>query len=84
MISQSDLILVGLAFLIGYLNDTLGPQPYHYGDKIVIVDKKYQCPTYCDVHHNHSVYFKSDSNRMVIDEKKLGKRYKIKKNKKKK
>tara|TARA_B100000287_G_scaffold172342_1_gene162479 strand:- start:108 stop:338 length:231 start_codon:yes stop_codon:yes gene_type:complete len=75
--------MVGLAFLIGYLNDTLGPQSYHYEDKIVIVDKKYQCPKHCNVHHNHSVYFENESNGMVIDEKKLGKRYKIKKNRQK-
>ena len=41
MISQSDLIMVGLAFLIGYLDDIYGPQPYHYKNQIVIVDKKY-------------------------------------------
>ena len=82
MISTSDLVMVGLAFLIGYLNDSLGPQAYHYENQIVIVDKKYQCPTYCEVKHNHSVYFEDDSNGMVIDKSKLGKKYKEKKKKK--
>ena len=83
MITQSDLILVGLAFLIGYLNDTIGPQPYHYENQIVIVDKKYQCPKHCAVNHNHSVYFKGESNGMIVDENQLGKKYKEKKSRKK-
>ena len=82
MITQSDLILVGLAFLIGYLNDTIGPQPYHYKNQIVIVDRKYQCPKHCAVNHNHSVYFENESNGMIIDKNKLGKKYKVKKKKK--
>ena len=84
MISQSDLIMVGLAFLIGYLDDIYGPQPYHYKNKIVIVDKKYQCPTYCGVDHNHSVYFEGETNGMVVDKTKLGKKFKEKKSRKKK
>ena len=76
--------MVGLAFLIGYLNDTYGPHPYHYKNQIVIVDKKYQCPNHCGVNHSHSVYFESDSNGMVIDKSKLGKKVKIKKNDRKK
>ena len=83
MISTSDLIMVGLAFLIGYLNDTYGPQPYHYKKQIVIVDKKYQCPTHCAIKHNHSVYFDGESNGMIIDKNQLGKKYKKKKNRKK-
>ena len=83
MISQSDLIMVGLAFLIGYLDDIYGPQPYHYKNQIVIVDKKYQCPKHCGVNHNHSVYFGSESNGMVIDKNQLGKRFKEKKNRQK-
>ena len=83
MISQSDLIMVGLAFLIGYLDDVYGPQPYHYENQIVIVDRKYQCPTYCDVNHRHHVYFETDSFRMIIDKSKLGKKVKEKKNNKK-
>ena len=83
MITQSDLILIGLAFLIGYLNDTIGPQPYHYENQIVIVDKKYQCPTHCAVKHNHSVYFKDESKGMIIDKNQLGKKVKKKKSRKK-
>ena len=76
MLSQSDLIMLGIAFLIGYLDDLYGPQAYHYEDEIVIVDKKYQCPTYCGVNHKHSVYFIGESNGMVIDKSKLGKKFK--------
>ena len=84
MITQSDLILVGLAFLIGYLNDTYGPQPYHYKNKIVIVDKNYQCPKNCGVNHNHSVYYKSLTNGIVIDKNQLGEKFKEKKIRQKK
>ncbi len=86
MISQSDIILVVLASIIGFISDKTGPQKYFYNyDKtIVIVDRKYQCPEYCGVDHCHSVYFKNKmtygNNKMCIDESKLGKR--IKKNKK--
>tara|TARA_B100000131_G_C17686288_1_gene438670 strand:- start:239 stop:493 length:255 start_codon:yes stop_codon:yes gene_type:complete len=76
MISESDLIMVALAFLIGYIDDVTGPQPYHYGEEIVIVDKKYQCPTYCGVNHSHSVYFKNETIGMFVDKEKLGKKYK--------
>ena len=84
MITQSDLILMGLAFLIGYLNDNVGPQPYHYQNKIVIVDKNYQCPKNCGVNHNHSVYYNSHENGMVIDKNQLGKKFKEKKIRQKK
>ena len=84
MITQSDLILMGLAFLIGYLNDNVGPQPYHYQNKIVIVDKNYQCPKNCGVNHNHSVYYNSSKNGMVIDKNQLGKKFKEKKIRQKK
>ena len=76
MISQSDLIMIGLAFLIGYLDDIYGPQKYHYQDTIVEVDRKYQCPSYCGVNHHHSVYYEGESNGMVVDKEKLGKKYK--------
>ena len=65
--------------MVGYINDNTGPKPYHYKNQVVIVDKKYQCPTYCGVKHNHSVYFESDSNGMVIDKNQLGERFKEKK-----
>ena len=34
---------------------------------IVQVSKKYQCPTYCDVNHNHFVYYedKVDDNLLM-------------------
>ena len=82
MISQSDLIMVVLAFLIGYIDDATGPQPHHYKDTIVVVDKKYQCPKYCGVNHHHSVYFEDQSNGMVVDKDELGKKYKPPKKKK--
>ena len=47
------------------------------------MDKKYQCPTYCGVNHNHSAYFKSETNGMVIDKNLLGNKVKSKKNRKK-
>ena len=84
MITQSDLILLGLAFLIGYIQNNTGPQPYHYENKIVIVDKNYQCPKICEVNHNHSVYYNSQQNGMVIDKSKLGEKYKEKKKSQKK
>ena len=79
MISQSDLIMVVIAFLIGYIDDVTGPQAYHYGEHIVIVDKKYQCPKYCQINHFHYVYFDSlmdSKHNMCIDKEKLGERYK--------
>ena len=79
MISQSDLILVGLCFLIGYIDDINSPKPYHYKNQVVIVDKKYQCPTYCGVNHNHSVYYKSLTNGIVIEKNQLGEKFKEKK-----
>jgi hypothetical protein len=84
MISQSDIIMIALAFAIGYIDDVTGPQPYHYKNKVVIVDKKYQCPKYCGVNHNHSVYFEGETDGMVVDKSELGKRYKEKKSKRKK
>ena len=83
MISQSDLILVVLAFAIGYIDDVTGPQKHHYEHTIVVVDKKYQCPTYCAVHHHHSVYYAPESQGMVIEEEHLGKKVKEKKKKRK-
>ena len=75
----SDLVMVGLCFLIGYLDDIYGPQLYHYKNQIVIVDKEYQCPIYCEVNHCHHVYFNGDSVQMVIDKTLVGKRVKEKK-----
>ena len=79
MITESDLIMLVLACLIGYIDDINSPQAYHYENQIVMVDKKYQCPTYCGVNHNHYVYFEGVSSGMIIDKNQLGDRYKIKK-----
>ena len=38
MITESDLIMLVLACLIGYIDDVTGPTPYHYEGEIVIVD----------------------------------------------
>ena len=57
--------------------------------KIVMVDKKYQCPTYCETNHNHFVYYDdviSEKNVMTITRpnyKNLKKAYILKKNKSK-
>ena len=79
-----DLVMIVLAFTIGYISDNTGPQTYYYENKIVVVDKKYQCPVYCGVYHNHSVYYVAESNGMIIDEDKLGKKYKEPKKKRRK
>jgi len=71
-----------LAFGIGYIDDVTGPQKYHYQDEIVIVNKKYQCPTYCAVHHQHSVFYEGYG--MIIDKNQLGEKYKEKKSRRKK
>ena len=49
----------------------------------MIIDKNYQCPKNCGINHNHSVYYNSQQNGMVIDKSKLGEKYKEKKLKKK-
>ena len=69
---------------IGFINDATGPNEYYYGNDIVVVYGKYQCPVYCGVKHNHYFYFTSETNGMVIDENLLGKRYKEKKSNRKK
>ena len=76
--------MIVIAFAIGYIDDVTGPQPYHYEGEIVIVDKKYQCPTYCAVNHPHFVYYNSDTDGIVIDKNQLGKKVKKKKYPKKK
>tara|TARA_Y100000592_G_scaffold95994_1_gene163625 strand:- start:22 stop:276 length:255 start_codon:yes stop_codon:yes gene_type:complete len=76
----------GIVFvlLLNYIDDAIGPQPYHYQGTIVIVDKKYQCPKNCGVAHSHYVYFNSHTDGMVIDKSQLGKKYKEKKSRRKK
>ena len=84
MISQSDLIMVVLAFLIGYIDDATGPKLYYYKDTIVNVYKKYQCPKHCKINHPHFVYYNSHTNGIVIDKSLLGEKVKTKKEKRKK
>ena len=55
MISQSDLIMIILAFLIGYVDDAVGPKEYYHEGEVVVVYEKYQCPSYCGVKHAHYV-----------------------------
>jgi len=84
MIGKEDLILVILAVAIGYVTNELKPKQYIYQDRIVVVNKKIQCPTHCETAHPHNVYFSSKTNGMTIDESLLGKQVKIKKKKRKK
>ena len=79
-----DLVLIVLAFAIGYLSDITGPQHHHYQDKTVNVYEKYQCPKYCDAHHPHFVYYNSLTNGMVIEKSLLGEKIKKKKSRRKK
>ena len=51
--------MVGLAIVIGFINEKVGPQAYNIEGKIVYVYSKYQCPSYCEVHHIH--YIKHDN-----------------------
>ena len=73
------IIVIGIALLIGFVNDKTKPKEYYYEDRIVTVYKKYQCPIYCEVDHFHYVYFDStivEEGQMCINKDKLGKRYK--------
>ena len=77
------MILVAIATIIGYIDDATGPKEYYYGNRVVVVYDKYQCPVYCGVKHNHYVYYETETNGMVIDKNLLGERIKKKKKKKK-
>ena len=73
------IIIIGIAFIIGFVSDKVKPTEYYYENRIVTVYKKYQCPKYCQVNHFHYVYFDSivvESGQMLIDKEKLGKEYK--------
>lgn len=79
MLTKEDLILIGILTLIAFIGKKIEPQEYHYGNNIVTVYKKYQCPNYCAVDHFHYVYFDStliEVGRMYIDKDKLGEKYK--------
>ena len=78
-------VIIGIAFLIGFINDKNKPKEYYYENRIVTVYDKYQCPIYCEVDHYHYVYFDSTivgHDKMCIDKSKLGNEYKDKKLKK--
>ena len=73
------IITIGIAFLIGFINDRVGPQEYYYKNSIVNVYGKYQCPKWCDINHHHYVHYDStlvQNGGMVIDKSSLGKKYK--------
>ena len=73
------LIVLGIAFTIGFVSDKIKPKEYYYEDRIVTVYKKYQCPKYCGVRHFHYVYFEDmmeNKSVMCIDREKLGEEYK--------
>ena len=73
------LIIIGIASVIGFVNEKTKPQEYYYENRIVTVYDKYQCPIYCEVDHYHYVYFDSlmvGKHNMCIDKEKLGERYK--------
>ena len=73
------LIVLGIAFTIGFVSDKIKPKEYYYEDRIVTVYKKYQCPKYCGVRHFHYVYFEdmmNERDKMCIDREKLGEEYK--------
>ena len=72
------IIVIGIALLIGFVNDKTKPKEYYYENRIVTVYKKYQCPKYCEVDHFHYVYYDSTIvgyGRMCIDKFKIGKKY---------
>ena len=73
------IIVITIAFTIGFVNDKIKPTEYYYEDRIVTVYKKYQCPKYCEVRHFHYVYFEDmmeNKSVMCIDREKLGEEYK--------
>ncbi len=73
------LIIIGIASVIGLVNEKTKPQEYYYENRIVTVYKKYQCPMQCEVDHFHYVYFDSlivEPGQMLIDKEKIGEKYK--------
>ena len=73
------IIVIAIAFTIGFVGDKINPKEYYYEDRIVTVYKKYQCPKYCEVRHFHYVYFEdmmNERDKMCIDREKLGEEYK--------
>ena len=82
-----DWVGIVLFVLLGYLDDLILPQYYHYENTVVGVYKKYQCPFHCKVQHAHLVYYDREITgdyHMFVDKSKLGKKYRPKKSHKKK
>ena len=82
---ELGLIFLGLAFLIEFISERVGPQEYYYKEEIVVVYDKYQCPIGCGIKHNHYVYYDKNitgNYRIYINQGDLDK--KNKKNSKKK
>ena len=81
-----DWVGIGLVVLLGYLDDFILPQYYHYENTVVGVYKKYQCPTHCGVNHPHLVYYDREITgyyHMYIDKSKLKEKYSKKRHEKK-
>ena len=73
------IIIIVIAFTIGFVSDKIEPKEYYYEDRIVTVYKQYQCPKYCEVRHFHYVYFEDmmdSKDKMCIDRERLGEEYK--------
>ena len=73
------IVIIGIAFLIGFINDKNKPKEYYYENRIVTVYDKYQCPIYCEVKHHHYVYYDRtvvEPGQMYIDSSKIGEKYK--------
>ena len=73
------IIVIAIAFTIGFVGDRINPKEYYYEDRIVTVYKKYQCPKWCKVNHYHYVHYDSTivhNGGMLIDKERLGEEYK--------
>jgi len=73
------IVIIGIAFLIGFINEKNKPKEYYYENRIVTVYDKYQCPIYCEIDHYHYVYYDRTvvkPSQMYIDSSKIGEKYK--------
>ena len=74
-----SILILGVASVIGIVNDRTKPTEYYYEDGVVTVYKKYQCPKNCGINHFHYVYYDSvlvGEYNMYIDKNKLGEKLK--------
>ena len=86
MLLNIDWVGIVLVVLLGYLDDLILPQYYHYENTVVGIYKKYQCPTHCAVNHPHLAYYDREVTgyyHMYIDKSKLKERYSKKRHEKK-